>query len=116
MLLQINNEVSRLQAVVLGQPASLGATSSLTDIHDAKLFESVSLDIYTKEEDVFKEMTMFDRVLKKYNVQVFRPWMLDYCNQVFARDIRFVINDKIIVSNIILDRKDVKEAYENIYS
>ena len=116
MQLHINNETSRLQAVVLGQPGSLGRIPSLNETYDAKSYESVSLGIYPKEEDVFKEMTMFDRVLKKYNVQVFRPWMLDECNQIFARDVGFVINDKIIVSNIIPDREDEKEAYENIYN
>lgn len=116
MQLHINNETSKLQAVVLGQPASLGKTPTLKETYDAKSYESVILGTYPREEDVFKEMTMFDRVLKKHNVQVFRPWMLSDCNQVFARDVGFVINDKIIVSNIIPDREDEKEAYENIYT
>ena len=98
------------------QTCALPISPTLNETYDAKSYESVNLGIYPKEEDVFKEMTMFDRVLKKHDVQVFRPWMLDNCNQVFARDVGFVINDKIIVSNIIPDREDEKEAYENIYS
>ena len=34
---------------------------------------------------------------------------LENCNQVFARDVGFVIDDKIIVSNIIPNREDEKE-------
>jgi N-dimethylarginine dimethylaminohydrolase len=41
--------------------------------------------------------------------------MLENCNQVFARDVAFVIDDKIINSNIIPDREDEKEAYEVVY-
>jgi N-dimethylarginine dimethylaminohydrolase len=60
-------------------------------------------------------MSAFEKVLLKYNVQVFRPWTLENCNQVFARDVAFVIGDKIINCNIIPDREDEKEAYEVIY-
>lgn len=116
MHLNVNNETATLQAVVLGQPSSMGKAPTLDETYDAKSYESVSLSIYPKEEDVFKEMHTFNEVLQRYGVQVYRPWMIDNCNQVFARDVGFVINDKIIVSNIIPNREDEKEAYENIYS
>ena len=35
---------------------------------------------------------------------------------MFARDVGFVIDDKIIVSNIIPNREDEKEAYEVVYN
>nr|WP_320059636.1 arginine deiminase-related protein [uncultured Bacteroides sp.] len=116
MQLRINNETSTLRAVVLGQPGSIGKTPTLEETYDAKSYESVVKGIYPKEEDIFKEMSMFERVLTRYNVQVYRPWTLENCNQIFARDVGFVINDKIIVSNIIPDREDEKEAYETIYN
>lgn len=116
MHLNVNNETATLQAVVLGQPSSMGKPPTLDETYDAKSYESVSLSIYPKEEDVFKEMHLFNDVLQRYGVQVYRPWMIENCNQVFARDVGFVINDKIIVSNIIPDREDEKEAYKNIYS
>ena len=61
-------------------------------------------------------MSVFAHVLQKYDVQVFRPWNIENCNQVFARDVAFVIDDKIINSNIIPSREDEKEAYEVVYS
>ena len=115
MQLNVKNETSTLRAVVLGQPGSLGSVPSLDKTFDAKSFESVLLGIYPTEESVYKEMSAFEKVLLKYNVQVFRPWTLENCNQVFARDVAFVIDDKIINSNIIPDREDEKEAYEVIY-
>ena len=115
MNLNVKNETSLLKAVVLGQPGSLGKIPLPDKTFDAKSYESVSLGLYPTEEAVYKEMSAFEKVLLKYNVQVFRPWTLENCNQVFARDVAFVIDDKIINSNIIPDREDEKEAYEVIY-
>lgn len=115
MNLKIKDEVSPLKAVVLGQPGSLGARPQLHQVFDAKTYESILTNTYPNEESVYKEMTAFEKVLLRYNVQVFRPWTLDNCNQVFARDVAMVIDDKIINSNIIPDREDEKEAYEIVY-
>ncbi|MEI6753184.1 MAG: arginine deiminase family protein [Paludibacter sp.] len=115
MQLNVKNETSTLRAVVLGQPGSLGAVPTLDKTFDAKSYESVSLGNYPTEEAVYMEMSAFEKVLLNYNVQVFRPWTLENCNQVFARDVAFVIDDKIINSNIIPDREDEKEAYEVVY-
>lgn len=115
MNLNVKNETSRLKAVVLGQPGSLGPVPVLSQTYDAKSYESVLNGVYPTEESVYKEMSAFEKVLLKHNVQVFRPWTLENCNQVFARDVGFVIDDKIINSNIIPDREDEKEAYEVIY-
>ena len=115
MNLNITNETARLRAVVLGQPGSMGPVPLPGNTYDAKSYDSVIKGIYPTEEAVYKEMIAFEKVLLKYNVQVFRPWILENCNQVFARDAAFVIDDKIINSNIIPDREDEKEAYEVIY-
>lgn len=115
MRLNVTSETGTLRAVVLGQPGSMGKAPSAELTYDAKSYESVMLGIYPSEEEVYKEMSAFEKVLLNYNVQVFRPWTLENCNQVFARDVGFVIDDKIINSNIIPDREDEKEAYEVIY-
>lgn len=115
MQLNVKNETATLKAVVLGQPGSMGKTPELGQTYDAKSYESVIKGIYPSEENVYREMSAFEKVLLKHNVQVFRPWTLENCNQVFARDVGFVIGDKIINSNIIPDREDEKEAYEVIY-
>jgi N-Dimethylarginine dimethylaminohydrolase len=115
MNLNVKNETSTLRAVVLGQPGSIGKIPTIDKTFDAKSYESVLKKIYPTEESISQEMNAFEKVLLKYNVQVFRPTTLENCNQVFARDVGFVIGDKIINSNIIPDREDEKEAYEVIY-
>ncbi|HEY6915006.1 MAG TPA: arginine deiminase family protein [Paludibacter sp.] len=115
MNLNIKNETGTLKVVVLGQPGSIGKVPSIEKTFDAKSYESVLNGVYPTEEAICKEMNAFEKVLLKYNVQVFRPLTLENCNQVFARDVAFVIGDKIINCNIIPDREDEKEAYEVIY-
>jgi N-dimethylarginine dimethylaminohydrolase len=50
------------------------------------------------------------QVFKKYDVKVFRPEVIENVNQIFARDIALVIDDKIIDCNILPDRQNEIEA------
>lgn len=116
MVLNIQNETARLKKVVLGQPHSMGQNPNIDDTYDAKSYETIINGNYPVEDDIASEMLSFEKVLNKYNVEVLRPLILANCNQVFARDVAFVIEDKIITSNIIPDRADEQEAYAPIYS
>ncbi|MBO4742171.1 MAG: amidinotransferase [Bacteroidales bacterium] len=116
MKIHVTSETSRLREVVLGLPDSNGPVPKLRDTFDAKSYESVLKGVYPKEEAIKKEMDAFEAVLKRYGVKVYRPRLVKNCNQVFARDVGFVIDDKIIVSNIIPDRQEEIDAYEEIYS
>ena len=115
MYLHVQSETSLLRAVVLGLPTSPGPTPSLDETFDSKSYESVLHGVYPLEEDMIHEMDAFLAVLKKYDVDVYRPAPVKNCNQVFSRDVGFVIDDKIIVSNIIPDRQEEIDAYEDIY-
>ncbi|MBK5721921.1 amidinotransferase [Dysgonomonas sp. Marseille-P4677] len=116
MILNIQNETACLKTVVLGQPYSLGKAPTLDETYDAKSYESVQKGNYPTEENIALEMSAFEKVLLKYDVEVLRPLILPNCNQVYARDVAFVINDMIITSNIIPDRADEQEAYAPIYN
>ena len=115
MKLNINNETGRLKSVVLGQPVSMGADPTLEESYDAKSYHTIQQGDYPKEEDIIHEMTEFEKVLKKYDVEVIRPDIIKDYNQVFARDVAFVIEDKMILSNLIPDRADEQEAYSKIF-
>lgn len=114
MQLQVNNETDRLKSVVLGIATHLGKEPSLKDVFDAKSYETVENQDYPKEIDLIDEMTGFEKVLKKHQVEVLRPNDLIDVNQVFARDIGFVIEDKFFLSNIIPDRIEEQEAIDFI--
>ena len=115
MKLNINNETGKLKSVVLGQPVSMGADPTLEESYDAKSYHTIQQGVYPKEEDIIHEMTEFEKVLKKYDVEVIRPDIIKDYNQVFARDVAFVIEDKMILSNLIPDRADEQEAYSKIF-
>lgn len=114
MILNVKNETSKLEVVVLGNPGSMGPKPKLEETYDAKSYESVLNDDYPTEAQVTHEMNAFENILHKHGVQVFRPWMLENCNQVFARDVGMAIDDKFVIANIIPDRADEQEAYERI--
>jgi len=115
MKLNIKNETGRLKSVVLGQPNSIGAIPTLEESYDAKSYNSIQKNIYPAEVDIVSEMTAFEAVLLKHDVKVYRPEVIEDYNQVFARDVAFVIDDKMIISNIIEDRADEQEAYRKIF-
>ena len=111
----VKSETGRLREVVLGLPDSNGPVPKLRETFDAKSYESVLKGIYPKQEDITREMNAFEAVLLKYGVKVYRPELVKNCNQIFARDVGFVIDDKIIVSNVIPDRQEEIDAYDPIY-
>lgn len=115
MDLHIVNETSRLKAVVLGTAQSNGPIPKVEDCYDPKSIENILAGTYPIEADMVKEMSDFERVLKKYGVHVFRPSVLKDVNQIFTRDIGFVIEDKFIRSNILPNRIEELDAIKDVY-
>lgn len=112
--LNVQNETSRLRAVVLGSAISNGPTPKLDDCYDPKSAEHVKAGTYPKVEDMVEEMEAVAKVFEKYDVKVFRPEQIDNYNQIFARDIAFVIEDKFIKANILPDRAQEIEAIQYV--
>ncbi len=104
--LNINDETSRLRAVVLGTAESCGPTPRPEDAYDPKSLEHILAGTYPVESDMVKEMDAFAAVFEKYGVQVFRPKVLQDTNQIFSRDIAFVIGDTFLKANILPDREE----------
>lgn len=114
MKLNITDECSRLKSVVLGIAVSNGPTPLLEDAYDPKSAEFIKTGTYPKEEDMIQEMESVVKVLEKYKVQVYRPKVIQDLNQIFSRDIGFVIEDKFICANILPDREKEVEAIQYI--
>ena len=112
--LNVKNETSRLRAVVLGTAESNGPTPKIEDCYDPKSRQHVLAGTYPKEVDMIQEMDAVAEVFKKYNIEVFRPQIIDNYNQIFSRDIAFVIEDKLIKANILPDRDKEFEAIQYI--
>lgn len=112
--LKVNNETSRLRAVVLGTAVNNGPTPSIDQAYDPKSLEHILAGTYPVEKDMVTEMEAFNTVLEKYEVAVFRPEIIENCNQIFTRDIGFVIDDIFIKSNILPDREMELDAIQYV--
>ncbi|MFK8296596.1 dimethylarginine dimethylaminohydrolase family protein [Capnocytophaga canimorsus] len=110
----IKNETNRLKAVILGTAQSNGATPTAEEAYDPKSLEHIKAGTYPIEKDMVAEMEAFRSVLEKYGVTVYRPEIIENCNQIFTRDIGFVIDDIFIKANILPDRENEYQAIEYI--
>jgi len=114
MNLHVTDETSRLKAVILGTAKSNGPTPTIDEAYDPKSLEHIKAGTYPVEKDMINEMEAFNEVFKKYNVEVYRPEIIENYNQIFSRDIGFVIDDVFIKANILPDRERELEAIQYV--
>ena len=114
MKLNIKNETSRLRAVILGTAESNGPVPSIEEAYDPKSLEHIKAGTYPTEDDMVAEMNSVAKVFEKYDVKVYRPNIIKECNQIFTRDIGFVIDDVFIKANILPDREEELNATQYI--
>ena len=112
--IKVSNETAKLRAVVLGIAENNGPTPLAEEAYDPKSLEHILANSYPIESDMIKEMDAFYTILKKYNVEVYRPQLIENYNQIFARDIGFVIDDIFIKANILPDRERELDAIQYI--
>ena len=112
--LNVKNETSRLRAVVLGSAINNGATPTAEEAYDPKSLEHILAGTYPVEADMIQEMEAFNQVFQKYDVKVFRPEMIENYNQIFTRDIGFVIDSIFIKANILPDRERELDAIQYV--
>lgn len=112
--LNVKDESSRLRAVVLGTAKSNGPTPKIEEAYDPKSLEHIIAGTYPIEADMVLEMDAFEAVFKKYGVTVYRPEIIQNYNQIFTRDIGFVIEDVFVKSNILPDRERELDAIQYV--
>lgn len=114
--LNIKDEVSRLRSVVLGRADDSGPVPTLEETYDPKSAKHIRQGTYPTISDMVMEMEAVNKVFEKYDVKVYRPKLIPDYNQIFTRDIAFVIEDKFIIGNILEDRSKEIDAIEYIIS
>lgn len=113
--LNIKDETSRLRSVVLGVAQCSGGVPALEDAYDPKSYGHILAGTYPQEEDMIREIDAVADVFEKYGIQVFRPKLIKDYNQIFVRDIGFVIDDYFIKANILPDRERELGAIKHIF-
>lgn len=112
--LNVKNETSTLRAVVLGTAVNNGPTPTKEEAYDPKSLEHIIAGTYPVEKDMIREMDAFNVVFEKYDVKVYRPEIIKDCNQIFCRDIGFVIDTIFIKANILPDREKELDAIQYV--
>lgn len=112
--LHIADETAPLKSVILGTAESCGRTPTLAEAYDPKSKKYIRTGAYPLEKDMVKELNAVEKVLKKYHVEVFRPKNIKNCNQIFSRDVGFVIEDHFIKANILPNRNKELNAIDDV--
>ncbi len=103
--LNILNEYDELKEVIIGNAFSNGGIPKIEESYDPKSMENIRNNSYPKEEKLIIQLKFLEEILKKYNVKIYKPEIINNYNQIFTRDISFVIENKLIIPNIINERK-----------
>lgn len=111
----MNDEVGKLRTVVLGIAFDFGGAPDIEQCYDPKSIESIRLGIFPLEKDLIHEMNAFLNVFQRYGVRVYRPKNIPGLNQIYARDIAFVIGNKLIMPNVIEERSEELSALNNLF-
>jgi len=114
MKINIENETQRIRVVVVGIADDFGGTPKEEECYDPKSREYVKAGTFPIEKDCIAELNALVHVFEKYKVEVLRPQNIKGLNQIFPRDIAFVIDTKLVVSNVIKDRKEEVSAIDEV--
>ena len=104
--IEIHDETSQLETVILGIAESYGVEKQSSN-NPKSMFHRKN-GTYPKEEDVLLEVKSFEDALVANGVQVLRPTNIQDQNQIFTRDIGFVIGDFFIKANMKKESRKVE--------
>ena len=110
----ISNETNQLQYVLLGIADQSGPTPKYEEAYDPKSRLHIAKGTYPEEQDLIDQLDFMQTALKKHGVEVLRPHIVHNCNQIFSRDIAFVVEDRLFISNILPARDKEIDAIQHI--
>jgi len=114
--MNIVNESGKLRAVIVGIADDFGGIPKIEECYDPKSKAHIIAGNYPIEQDCIVEIDTLVDIFEKYGVEVFRPININGLNQIFSRDIAFVITDKLVLPNIIDNRKEEASAIDDVIS
>ena len=112
--LNVKNETSRLRAVVVGTGHHMGPVPTLEEAYDPKSRQHIEAGTYPLEPDLVYELQGLVDVLERHGVEVLRPEIVENCNQVFSRDIGFVIDNTFVIPHVLPNRKHEFEGIQYV--
>ena len=104
MNLNINSETSKLKEVLIGNSYNFKSPLNFRDLYDPTSLLNYLKGKYPNKSQLQSQLSELKKILIKHEVKVHELDTED-TNQIFARDLGFVIDDNFIVSSIIPDRE-----------
>ena len=90
---------------MLGTAAAMGAPPNFQDLYDPSSKKHLLAGTFPKKANLQQALTDLEQVFLHYDVSVLRPDnVMDY-NQIFARDLGFIVDDIFVRANIIPHRE-----------
>jgi N-dimethylarginine dimethylaminohydrolase len=114
--LNIHNETAKLKILITGIAHDMGGVPTRDKCFDPKSKEHVIAGTYPTNADCVKEIEALGNIFEKYDVKVFRPQNIYGLNQIFSRDIAFVVDNMLIIPNIIKDREKEIKGIDEVLS
>ena len=94
----------RLTSIIIGSALDSGDSPREEDCYDPTTLSTVKRGIYPKQELLGQQLEALAKTLESLSVKVYRPKNLLQVDQIFARDVGFVIQDMLVRSKMIEDR------------
>jgi len=116
LVCKVNNEWDTLRKVIVGIATSWGPNPTVQQAVDPKSREHILAGTYPIESDVHQELEGLVTLLKENGIEVLRPENSTDLNQVFARDVGAVIENKLIISSMIAERTPEWLGVSGIFS
>ena len=116
MKLHVVNEWDALGTVVVGTASSMGGTPTIAESYDPKSKEHILAGTFPTEADCQRELDDLASLLELHDVKVLRPKTLADVNQLFARDVGAVVDDRLVATRMIENRVDEWEGIAPLLS
>ncbi|MGB2424318.1 MAG: hypothetical protein ACPH97_06255 [Flavobacteriales bacterium] len=110
MKLHAVNEWDALETVVVGTAQSMGGIPTVEESYDPKSKEHILAGTFPKEADCARELGGLTALIEAHGVRVLRPHNVPDLNQIFARDVGVVVDDRIVITRMISDRAEEWEG------
>ena len=100
----VHSATQLLTHVLLGRADTMGLLPDLDDLYDPSSRKHLQANTFPTQEAIADALQALALVFQRYGVNVLYPDSVPNCNQVFVRDLGFVIDDIWVQSNIIPHR------------
>ena len=83
----------------------MGAPPNIQDLYDPTSKKHILAGTFPKKAALQRALSDLEQVFLRYGITVLRPDNVVDCNQIFARDLGFVVDDIFVRANIIPHRE-----------